>query len=258
MSTDQEMDTLTINQLDNLQIVLCDTSHPGNIGSAARAMKNMGIFNLALVNPKILPNDNSLALSAHAKDVVNNAKILDNLDLAIDSSALVIGMTGRKREFNSELQTPREITPEIFNVLASNQQVTIVFGNEQHGLNITQLEKCNRIVTIPGNSKYLSLNLAQAVQIMCYEIHSQLRTNVDFLKNPVNLVNSQDVQHLLLSLDRVLVGNNFYHTKNRERTLRRLQQILHKANLAREDADLLHGIIKKFERQISSINTHTQ
>ena len=236
--------------LNNIQIILCNTSHTGNIGSAARAMKTMGLFNLTLVSPLVQPDDHSLALSCNAKDVVTNAKIIDNLDDAISNSHLVIAMTGRKREFNDRLHTPKEIIPEILESITSNQQVSIVFGNEQSGLTSEQQEKCNRLVTIPGNPQYFSLNLAQAVQIMCYEIYSNYNPNLEHLINPVQKTNQQDIQHLLHNWQETLNAVEFDKHKNMERVMRRLQQILHKADLEREEADLLHGMFKKIRQKL--------
>lgn len=240
--------------LNNIQIILCNTSHPGNIGSAARAMKTMGLLNLTLVSPISKPDDHSLALSCNAKDVVENCKIIDTLDNAIADSHLVIAMTGRKREFNDRLHSPREIVPEIFMALQNNEQVSIVFGNEQSGLTIEQQEKCNRLVTIPGNPQYFSLNLAQAVQIMCYEIYSNYNPNLSHLQNEVKRATELDISHLLASFDNVLDITNFYAHKNEERITRRLQHILHKAELEREEVDLLHGMLKKIKSAIGNNN----
>lgn len=237
-------------QLDNIQIVLCNTSHPGNIGSAARAMKTMGLHNLTLVSPLVQPDDHSLALSCNAKDVVENCKIVDDIDTAIADSHIVIAMTGRKREFNDRLHSPKEIIPEIFEAIQRNENVSIVFGNEQNGLTIEQLEKCNRLVTIPGNPKYFSLNLSQAVQIMCYEIYSNYNPNLEFLQNSVKRATEKDVQLLLSSFDEILTKAGYYPQKNVERTLRRLQNIFHKAELEREDADLLHGMFKQIKQTL--------
>lgn len=233
--------------LNNIQIVMCNTSHPGNIGSAARAMKTMGLHNLSLVAPLVMPDDHSLALSCNAKDVVENCKIIDNLDTAIADSHIVIAMTGRKREFNDRLHSPKEIIPEIFSTIQNKEQVSIVFGNEQNGLTIEQLGKCNRLVTIPGNPKYFSLNLSQAVQIMCYEIYSNYNPNLEFLQNPVKRATEKDIQHLLSSFDDILVKSDYYQHKNVERVNRRLQNILHKAELEREESDLLNGILKQIK-----------
>ena len=235
------------NLLNNIDFILCNTSHPGNIGAAARAIKTMGLYNLTLVAPLAMPDDHSLALSSNAKDVVLNAKITENLNEAIAESHLVIALTGRKREFSDRLQSPKEILPEIFSALQTGQKVSIVFGNEQSGLTIEQLEQCNRMVSIPGNSEYFSLNLAQAVQIIAYEIYSNYAPSLSHLKNPIEKINQHDLQHLLANLDNLLVLSNYYTNKNSDRVRRRLQKILHKANLEREEADLLHGILKKLQ-----------
>lgn len=239
------MQNNSTNLLDQIQIVLCNTSHPGNIGSAARAMKTMCLYNLTLVNPLVIPDDHSLALSAHAKDVVLNAKIVPNLATAIADSHIVIGLTGRKREFSNNLQSPKEIIPELFGAIQNQQRVSIVFGNEQNGLSIQELAQCNRLVTIPGNPHYFSLNLAQAVQIMCYEIFSNFNPSLEHLINPIEKINQHDIKHLLDSFEQLFAVTNFLKNKNVERTITRLQRILHKADLEREEADLLHGILKK-------------
>lgn len=236
--------------LNNIQIILCNTSHPGNIGSAARAMKTMGLQNLTLVSPIAQPDDHSLALSCNAKDVVENCKILGDIDTAIADSHLVLAMTGRKREFNDRLHTPKEIIPEIYEALKNQENVSIVFGNEQNGLTIEQLEKCNRLVTIPGNPQYFSLNLAQAVQIMCYEIYSNYNPDMSFLQNPIKRATEKDIQYLLNSFDTILENINFYNNKNEVRVVRHLQHILHKAELEREEVDLLHGILNQIKYKL--------
>lgn len=239
-------------QLDNIQIILCNTSHPGNIGSAARAMKTMGLYNLVLVAPLVMPDEHSLALSSNAKDVILNAKIVPSLEQAIADSHIVIAMTGRKREFNDRLLSPKQIIPEILAGSAAGQKISIVFGNEQNGLSIPQLEKCNRLVTIPGNPEYFSLNLAQAVQIMAYEIYSTFNPDLNHLISPIEKINQYDLQYLLNSLELTLDHARFFANKNKERTLRRLQRILHKADLEREEADLLHGAFKKIKLNIKN------
>ncbi len=237
--------------LDNIKIVLCNTSHNGNIGSAARAMKTMGISNLVLVNPVALPDDHTIALACNAADVVRNAKIVTSLDSALADTTLAIGMTSRKREYTPHLTTPKGIIPEIFTSITGGDKVAIIFGSERFGLSIEELEKCNRLVTIPGNPEYFSLNLAQAVQIMCYEIYSQHDSSVAHLEQTVGLGSFADNQGILNHLELIL-GNTDYKNKDPKRTRRRLQNILHKASLAREDIDLLRGILKAVEAKLSA------
>lgn len=232
--------------LDNISVILCNTSHNGNIGSAARAMKTMGISNLVLVNPVAAVDDHTIALACNASDVVKNAKILTSLDEALSDTVLAIGMTSRKREYTPHLTTPKGIIPEIFATITVNSKVAIVFGSERFGLSIEELEKCNRLVTIPGNPEYFSLNLAQAVQIMCYEIYSQYNGSIAHLEQSVTLSSYADNQGILNHLETIL-DKTEYKNKDAIRTRRRLQNILHKASLEREDVDLLRGMLRAIE-----------
>ena len=235
------------NLFQQIKIVLCNTTHQGNIGSAARAMKTMGLTKLILVDPKETPDDHALALSANARDIVDNAIILPTLSEAIANCHISIAMTSRRREFGNILYTPKEITPLIFDAMATNQNIAIVFGNEAKGLTIEQQELCNRLVTIPGNPEYFSLNLAQAVQIMCYELYSNYTPDINHLKNAVELANHDDTQKLLAHLDQILIKVDYYKNKNIERVRRHLQKIIHKSSLERQEIDLLRGILKKIE-----------
>jgi tRNA/rRNA methyltransferase len=230
-----------------ISIVLCNTSHPGNIGSVARAMKTMGLTNLILVNPTVMPDDHSRALACNAADVVDNAQILTSLDEALNDTTLSIAMTSRKREFTHSLSTPKQIIPEIFMHINNGDKVAIVFGSEKNGLTIEQLEKCNRMVTIPGNQEYFSLNLAQAVQIMCYEIYSQHDSSLEHLVATTKPATFADNQGILNHIDNILTNLNFYKNRNKERAVRRLQNIINKASLEREDVDLIRGLLKNIE-----------
>jgi tRNA/rRNA methyltransferase len=240
--------------LDNIKIVLCNTSHNGNIGSAARAMKTMGITNLVLVNPVAAIDDHTIALACNAADVVRNAKIVTGLDGALSDTVLAIGLTARKREYTPHLSTPKEIIPEIFAAISSGYKVAIVFGSEKFGLSIEEVEKCNRLVTIPGNPEYFSLNLAQAVQIMCYEIYSQYNGSIAHLEQGVELGSFADNQGVLNHLETILNLADYKHKENKQ-TRRRLQNILHKASLERDEVDLLRGILKAIEIKLISFPT---
>ncbi|MCC2626054.1 MAG: tRNA ((32)/uridine(32)-2-O)-methyltransferase TrmJ [Burkholderiales bacterium] len=236
--------------LNNIKIVLCNTSHNGNIGSAARAMKTMGITNLILVNPTAALDDHAIALACNASDVVRNAKIVTSLDEALSDTVLAIGLSARKREYTPHLSTPKEILPEIFTSIAGGNKVAIVFGSEKFGLSIEEVEKCNRLVTIPGNPEYFSLNLAQAVQIMCYEIYSQYNGSVAHLEQGIEPANFADNQGILNHLETILNLAN-YKNKDNKQTRRKLQNILHKAQLERDEVDLLRGILKAIEIKLN-------
>lgn len=236
--------------LNNISIVLCDTSHQGNVGATARAMKTMGIYNLVLVNPLAPPDEHAIALSCNAADIITNAKIVNSLDIALENTVIAIAMTARRREFTHHLYTPKEIVSQIFETINNNQNIAIVFGSERSGLTISQLEKCNRLVTIPGNPDYFSLNLSQAVQIMCYEIYSNFNNSLKALKQELELASFDDNQRLLQHFDQTLQQANYYKNKNSERVIRRLQNILYKASLEREDVDMLHGMLRALNKKI--------
>ncbi|RKV69843.1 MAG: RNA methyltransferase, partial [Neisseria sp.] len=179
--------------LNNIRIVLTRTSHPANIGSAARAMKTMGLSDLVLVAPNLMstpmtavppvfdpqnPQDfklpeESFTLASGAADVLHNARITATLDDALADTTISCALTSRRREITAPLQTPRELVPELLQAARRGEQVALVFGNETFGLSIEEVQACNRLMTINGNPDYFSLNLAQAVQVVCYEIFSQ-------------------------------------------------------------------------------------
>ena len=242
---------MTNNLFKQIKIVLCNTTHQGNVGSTARAMKTMGITNLVLVAPLHNPDDHALALSANARDIIDSAVIVPTLAEALLDCQITIAMTSRRREFSHQLSTPKEITPFVLEALNNNQKIAIVFGNEAKGLTIEQQELCNKLVTIPGNPAYFSLNLAQAVQIICYELYSSYNPNIEYLKNSVELASHEDRQKLLAHLDTLLIKTDYYKNKNPDRVQRRLQKIIHKADLEREEIDLLRGILKKIEAHIT-------
>lgn len=234
--------------LNNVTVVLCNTSHNGNIGAVARAMKTMGLYKLSLVAPQTMPDDHSYALASNARDVVENALIINSLDEALEHTTLQYALTARKREFNNFLSTPFECVPEILSSINNNEKVAIVFGSERSGLTIEQLEKCNRMVTIPANSEYSSLNLAQAVQVITYEIYRQFNGSIEHLRTEtINKSTFADNQGILTHIDKTLYNIGYYSNNNKNRNMvqRRLQNIIKKANLTREEVDLIRGMMPK-------------
>lgn len=239
-----------INILAYIQVILCNTSHSGNIGAAARAMKTMGITNLTLVAPAVLPDSQSMALASNANDVLENVKIVTTLDEALCDTVLAFAMTARRRQFNQNLMTPKQCVSEIFTTIQAHQKVALVFGSERSGLTQTQIEKCNRLVTIPGNHDYSSLNLAAAVQILCYEIYANYDDSLIHLKTQSQMATLKDNQSVLEHLNIILSKIDFYLNKNRDTIMRRLQNIIYKSNLERMEVDFLRGILHKIEEKL--------
>ena len=149
----------------SIRIVLVETSHPGNIGAAARAMKNMGLAELHLVRPEQFPNAEATARASGADDVLYRAKVHARFEDAIANCGLVVGTSARQRHLHWELVEPRECAERIVNA-AQTSAVALVFGNERFGLTNEELSLCNLLVTIPTHSDYSSLNVAMAVQVL--------------------------------------------------------------------------------------------
>jgi len=156
-------------ELKRIRIVLVQTSHPGNIGAAARAMKNMGLASLYLVEPRDYPSGVALGRAASALDILDNAVVVDSLDAAIADCGLVIGTSARSRGIPWPMVDPQECAQKL--VLAGRQNdVALVFGREDNGLSNEELRRCHFHVQIPANEEYSSLNVAAAVMVLCYEI----------------------------------------------------------------------------------------
>ena len=154
---------------NRVRIILVAPSHPGNIGSAARAMKTMGLQRLYLVEPKAFPHNDAKALSVGASDVLDNARVCHSLEEALNGTVFSVAATARHRDLSHQIWSPREVAAS-FTKKTIEGDVAIVFGPERTGLSIEDATKCNIVSTIPCNPDYSSLNLAQAVQVFAYEL----------------------------------------------------------------------------------------
>lgn len=254
--------------LDNIAIILCHTSHPGNLGSVARAMKNMGLHHLILVSPNIMVTpatpiapifnaneptkfsipEESFVLASGAKDVLEEAQIYSSLKDALSNFHLACALTSRRREITLTPQTPRELTPEIISLAKEGKKIALVFGSETFGLSIEEVTLCNRLITIPGNPNYLSLNLAQAVQVISYELFSQLNYELSHLKTNENLASRSEVQGLVDHFELIMEQQGFFERRNKTRLLRRLQRFIDKAQVEKEEIDILRGFLSSLNK----------
>ncbi|MDO4998595.1 MAG: RNA methyltransferase [Neisseria sp.] len=256
--------------LNNISVVLTRTSHPANIGSAARAMKTMGLHNLILVAPNLMQTpmtseppafdpampsafhlpEESFVLASGAADVLENAKIFATLDEAIADTTLSCALTSRKRELTAALQTPRELTPELLAAANAGQKVALVFGNETFGLSIEEVQSCNRLMTINGNPDYFSLNLAQAVQVVSYEIFSQTNNSMAHLIANKNTATNAQIVGMIEHMGDLMNDIGFFNRRNGERMMRRMQNLFARANTETEDIDLLRGFFNTVKKQL--------
>lgn len=208
--------------LQNIRIVLVETSHSGNIGSASRAMKTMGLSNLYLVSPKSV-DEQSIALAAGADDVVRNANIVDTFEQAIENCSLVIGTSARLRHLQSTLIEPRECAEK---VSAHQGQVAIVFGRERVGLTNEELLKCHYHLNIPANPEYSSLNLAMAVQLVSYEmrmaflVKNRTETALSTIENIYPT--AQEMEYFFVHTEQVYQSLGFIQNQGVIQKLRRL------------------------------------
>ena len=160
-----------------VQIVLVETSHPGNIGSVARAMKNMGLANLALINPKKFPHQDATALAGNAKDVLDNAHIFSSIQEAVKSSKMIYATSARDRTIEWPTLTANEAASEIQELVSNEIEVSILFGREDRGLTNEELQLANKHLIIPAHPDYPVLNIAMSTQVVCYELYQAAQKN---------------------------------------------------------------------------------
>ena len=234
--------------LKNIRVVLARPNHPGNIGSAARAMKTMGLTRLYLVEPKVFPSEEANVLASGAVDVLQHATVVPTLVEALADVTVACALTSRRRELTTPLSTPRETAPELIARARDGEQVALVFGNETFGLSIEEVELCNRLITVPGNPDYFSLNLAMAVQVMTYELFSHTGVDVNYLKAEGEAASMAEVESMCGHLDNTLEAIGYYERRNSERLMRRMRALFNRAGVLREEIDILRGFFKQVQR----------
>lgn len=235
-----------VQQLANIRIVLVNTSHPGNIGAAARAMKNMGLSRLYLVKPKQYPSLEAFRRSVGASDILDAAVVVDDLGQAVSGCVWVAGTSARLRTIEWPILEPRECVQQSIEYLEQGE-VAIVFGRENSGLTNEEIEKCNALLHIPTNPEFSSLNLAAAVQVVSYEYRLALMEN-KVIKHKGNkcrydaLANSSQLdgmhEHLYDALDYM----GFFGTNNPDIVMRRLKGLFNRAGTTQRELSIIRGI----------------
>lgn len=228
--------------LDNIHIVLSHTSHPGNIGAAARAMKTMGLYRLALVNPKQFPDPVADAMACGASDLFAEAKVCATLEEALEGATFVVGLTARRRDLSHRMVTVREAAPQLAEH-AARQPVAVVFGTEMSGLTNAELDKCQLLATIPANPEYSSLNLAAAVQIVAYELRLAAAEQTQPEETPRELASFEDTERFYRHLEQTLYDTGFLDPKQPKRLMQRLRRLFARARMEKEEVNILRGIL---------------
>jgi tRNA (cytidine32/uridine32-2'-O)-methyltransferase len=234
------------NLFPELRIVLIETSHPGNIGAAARAMKNMGVTNLTLVKPFVFPSEQAVYRAVSAADVVENAVVVDTLDEAIAGCELVIGTSARDRRIPWPMLEPKTCGDKVVSEHKAGNKVAILFGRESRGLTNDELQKCHYHVNIPTGKEYSSLNLAMAVQVICYEIlQSSLAADEISAKAnwDVKFANSGDMEHLFTHLEETLIEVKFHDPENPRQLMTRIRRMFNRIRLDQMEVNILRGFL---------------
>lgn len=236
--------------LSSIRIVLVATSHPGNIGSAARAMKTMGFGRLYLVNPEFFPDLNACEMAAGADDVLNNSVVTKTLDEALAGCNLVIATSARPRGLSLPGLSPRDCASFVAGQ-ARDTEVAFVFGRERSGLTNEELLRCHYHLNIPANPDYSSLNLSQAVQIIVYELRmALLQPQAKVAHHENELATFTDVENFYKHLGEVLDSVNFLKPHNPHRVQQRLRRLFNRAGLEQIEVAILRGILSHVQKAL--------
>jgi tRNA (cytidine32/uridine32-2'-O)-methyltransferase len=242
---------------DRIKIVLVNTSHPGNIGAAARAMKNMALSRLVLVSPDEFPSGVAVGRAAGAVDLLDKATVAGSLQEAVADCSLIIGTSARSRSIPWPMLTPEASASRL--VAESTQHpVALVFGREASGLNNEELQQCHFHVQVPANPDYSSLNLGAAVMVLSYELHKahlaalagQPGQESERWDQP--LASAEQVEHFYAHLERLLVAVDFHDPDNPRQLMQRLRRLYGRIRIDDMEMNILRGILTHIEQRIDS------
>ena len=227
----------------SISIVLAGTSHPGNIGSAARAMKTMGLTDLRLVAPERYPAAEATAMAAGADDVLASASVHATMDEAVADCGLIVGTTARARHLPWRIVEPREAAREVV-AAARDGRVAVLFGAERTGLTNEDIERCQLLVSIPTGSSYGSLNLAMAVQVIAYELLLAGRDeHAAALSRGVPLASAVEMEKFYRHLAAVMDEVGFRDRNGDGHLMSRVRRLFNRAVLDQNEVNILRGIL---------------
>ena len=235
--------------LENIRIILVNTSHTGNIGSTARAMKTMGLSQLVLVDPVSAPDGKASALAAGAGDVLANAITVATLEEAVADCGLVVGTSARSRTLSWPMLEPRECGEKLISEVP-NYPVALVFGRENNGLTNEELQQCHFHVCIPANPEYSSLNLAAAVQTLCYEIRMAFLNKTRVPETEGEYPLSEDLERFYSHLEQTLLKTNFIIPQHPGMVMTKLRRLYNRARPESQELNILRGILASIDKSI--------
>jgi len=246
----------TVERQSKIRMVLVNTTHPGNIGGAARAIKNMGLTELYLVQPREFPAPRAVWRAAGARDILTNVKVVESLDEAIAGCGLVVGTSARERRIPWPLINPRECGEKIWSEAASHD-VALLFGREDRGLTNSELQKCHYHVHIPSNPDYSSLNLATAVQVLAYEVRmaslqdeNGVLPSMDEWDQPLATADELELFHQHLA--ETMATLHFYDPDNPKQLLTRMRRLFNRTRMDKMEVSMLRGLLTAAGRKRQS------
>jgi TrmH family RNA methyltransferase len=233
----------------SIRIILVGTTHPGNIGAVARAMKNMGLAELALVNPRHFPHAEATARASGAADVLEQARVFDSLADAVGDCVYVAGASARSRAIDWPCLEPRACAAKLLQEGVAGP-VAVVFGPEKFGLTNADLDLCNALLTIPTDPAFSSLNLAMAVQVITYELRLAGRDGAPEAPEPeAPAATSEEMELFYAHLEQVLLETRFLDPDNPRHLMRRLRRLFVRAAPDKNEINILRGILSAVQKE---------
>ncbi len=231
----------------SIRIVLVGTTHPGNIGAVARAMKNMGVADLTLVGPRYFPHEEAVARASGAEDILENATVVAKLEDALQDCVYVVGASARSRTIDWPCLNPRDCAAKL-HLESSRGVVAAVFGTENSGLSNAELDRCDTLMTIPTSPEFSSLNLAMAVQVLTYELRAAQSDAPGEYDAEARRATGEELEHFYGHLEQVLKDLQFLDPDNPRHLMRRLRRLFIRARLDKNEVNILRGILAAVDR----------
>jgi tRNA (cytidine32/uridine32-2'-O)-methyltransferase len=233
-----------------VQIVLVETSHPGNIGSVARAMKNMGLANLSLINPKKFPHQEAMALAGNATDVLDNAKIFSSIQEAVNTSKVIYATSARERTIEWPTLTANDAASEIQELVANEIEVSILFGREDRGLTNDELQLANKHLIIPAHPDYPVLNIAMSTQVVCYELYQAAQKNSVESWQDFPEYTSEELNNLIDHFNETVIALELVDPNNPKQIMTRMERMFRRLYPDQMEGNFLRGFLKAVNKRI--------
>jgi tRNA (cytidine32/uridine32-2'-O)-methyltransferase len=233
-----------------IQIVLVETSHPGNIGSVARAMKNMGLAKLALINPKKFPHQDATALAGNATDLLDNAQVFDSIQTAVKGSKVIYATSARDRTIEWPILSAKDAAEEIQDLVNNNIEVSIIFGREDRGLTNEELQLANKHLIIPAHPDYPVLNIAMSTQVICYEIYQAAQNHSVESWQDFPEYTSEELNHLIQHFNETVQALDLVDSKNPKQIMTRMERMFRRLYPDQMEGNFLRGFLKAINKRI--------